>query len=380
MMKRIPLARCATLAAATLLLIACGGKGGDGDDDKPSGDAEGVALVTTAMPVQRRFHDSVQAWGSAVPDPHHARTISLAHGGQVVALKVSAEQTVKRGDVLLTVAPDPAARSAWQQAQSALALAGSELQRTEQMAAQHLATQSQVATARKALSDAQSALQAQQALGGGTAREAVTAPDDGVVVAVPVALGDRFAANAPLLDFMPAHALLAQLGVQPDAGAQLHAGMPVELHSVYGDTQSFAGKLTMVGSAIDPQTHLLPMQAEIDANAGTTLVAGAALAATIQGDDYTAWAVPRTAVLDDGAAHDAGGDYLFQLDHGKAHRVDVRLRQPEGDVVGVLGKLDAKLPVIVQGAYEVDDGAAVRTGDGNPDDKADGNAGSESKP
>lgn len=363
-MKRVFLARCAALAVTALLLAACGKGAGD---DNAADDAQGVALVTTAMPVQQGFHDSVAAWGSAVADPHHARAISLGHGGQVIALTVSAGQTVRRGQPLLTVVPDPAARSAYQQAQGAATLAQGELRRTEQLAAQHLATASQVATARKTLADAQSALAAQQALGGGAAQETVAAPDDGVVTSLSVGLGDRFAANAPLLAFMPAHALIAELGVQPDEGTALRVGMPVSVQGVYGDAKAFTGKLVMVGRAIDPQTHLLPVQAEIPAAADARLVAGAALAASIQSDNYTAWAVPRAAVL-----HDEQGDYLFQLDHGKAHRVDVELRHPAGDTVGVLGKLDAKLPVIVQGAYEVDDGAAVRQ-DGSP-------AGSEPKP
>jgi len=367
-MKQVFLARCAALAVTTLLLAACGKGGGD---DNAADDAKGVALVTTAMPVRGSFHDSVAAWGSAVGDPHDARAISLAHGGQVVALRVSAGQTVKRGQPLLTVAPDPTARSTYQQAQTALALASGELQRTEQLAAQHLATASQVATARKALADAQTAVEAQRALGGGTAQETVSAPDDGVVTSLSVGLGERFAANAPLLAFMPAHALIAALGVQPDAGAVLRVGMPVQLQGVYGGGKAFDGKLSMVGHAIDPQTRLLPVQAEIPVAADATLVAGAALQASIQSDDYTAWAVPRAAVL-----HDEQGDYLFQVDHGKAHRVDVTLRHPAGDTVGVEGKLDAHLPVIVQGAYEVDDGAAVRTGDSKSDDKAD----SEPKP
>ncbi|MDE2085674.1 MAG: efflux RND transporter periplasmic adaptor subunit [Xanthomonadaceae bacterium] len=349
-MKQTLLARCAALAAAAFLLAACDKGGG-----ASSGDAKSVALVTTAMPVQQRFHDNVAAWGSAVADPHHARAISLAHGGQVVALKVSAGQTVKRGQALLTITPDPAARNAYRQAQTALILARGELRRTEQMAAQHLATRSQLATARKALADAQAALQAQRALGGGAAQETVAAPDDGVVTTLSVALGERFAANAPLLGFMPAHALIAALGVQPGAGRQLRVGMPVQLRDVYGDGKAFEGRLSMVGRAIDPQTHLLPVQADIPVAADATLVAGAALQASIQSDGYRAWAVPRGAVL-----HDGKGDYLYQLDHGKAHRVDVQLRQPAGDTVGVLGKLDARLPVIVQGAYEVDDGDAVR--------------------
>ncbi|BFI95341.1 MAG: hypothetical protein RSP_08510 [Rhodanobacter sp.] len=356
-MKQTLLARCAALAATALLLTACG-QGSGGDDDAAT-DAKGVALVTTALPVRQRFHDSVDAWGSAVADPHRARTLSLAHGGQVLALKVSAGQTVKRGQALLVIAPDPTARSAYRQAQAALTLASGELQRTGHLAAQHLATQSQVAAARKALADAQAALAAQRALGGGAAQETLAAPDDGVVSAVAVTLGERFAANAPLLSFMPAHALIAVLGVQPDAATDLHAGLPVQLRGVYGDGKAFAGKLVMVGGAIDPQTGLLPVQASIPAAADAALVAGTALQASIESDEYTAWAVPRGAVLQDNTTP-GGSDYVFQLDHGKAHRVDVRLRQPAGDPVGVLGRLDAKLPVIVDGAYEVGDGDRVR--------------------
>lgn len=351
-MKQALLARCAALAVTALLLVACG-KSGGGDDDPD--DARGVALVVTALPMQRSFHDSVAAWGSAIADPHHARAISLAHGGQVIGLAVSAGQTVQRGQSLLTIAPDPTARNAYQQAQSALILASGELRRTVALAAQQLATTSQVAAARKVLADAQAAVDAQRALGGGEAQEVVAAPDDGVITTLSVALGDRFSANAPLLGFMPAHALIAALGVQPDAGTELRVGMPVQLHGVYGDGRSFDGKLVMVGRAIDPQTHLLPVQAEIPASADATLMAGVALQASIERDDYTAWAVPRAAVL-----HDEQGNYLYQVDHGKAHRVDVQLRQPAGDTVGVEGRLDARLPVIVQGAYEVGNGDAVR--------------------
>ncbi|HEY9237262.1 MAG TPA: biotin/lipoyl-binding protein, partial [Burkholderiaceae bacterium] len=131
-----------------LLLAAC--SHGAADDEEAAA-ARGQVAVTTATPVQQTFHDTVEAWGSAAGDPQHARAVSLAHGGQVMALNVVAGQSVRRGQPLLTIAPDPAARSAYQQAQSALSLASGELQRTEQLAAQRLATQSQRAAARKAL-------------------------------------------------------------------------------------------------------------------------------------------------------------------------------------------------------------------------------------
>lgn len=323
-------------------------------DDEDAAAPPGQVAVTTATPVQQTFHDTVEAWGSATGDPQHARSISLAHGGQVIAMNVAAGQTVKRGQPLLTVTPDPAARNTYQQAQSALALAEGELQRTEQLAAQRLATQSQLATARKALADARTALDAQHALGGGTAQEAVTAPADGVVTTLSVGLGDRFAANAPLLGFTPAHALVAQLGVQPEDAAKLHAGMPVQLRNVYGAT-GFTGTLRMIGQSVDPQSHLLSAQVELPAEASATLVAGAAVDAQIRTADFSAWAVPRAAVL-----HDEHGDYLFQVERGHAKRVGVTLRSPDGDVVGVQGALGAQAKVIVLCAYELADGDAVR--------------------
>ncbi|SHM02972.1 efflux RND transporter periplasmic adaptor subunit [Rhodanobacter sp. OK091] len=340
---------CALLLAGLLAGCSHGAA-----DDEDAAAPPGQVAVTTATPVQQTFHDTVEAWGSATGDPQHARTISLAHGGQVIAVSVAAGQTVKRGQPLLTVTPDPAARNTYQQAQSALTLAEGELQRTEQLAAQQLATQSQLATARKALADARTALDAQHALGGGTAQEAVTAPADGVVTTLSVGLGDRFAANAPLLGFTPAHALVAQLGVQPEDAAKLHAGMPVQLRNVYG-AAGFTGTLRMIGQSVDSQSHLLSAQVELPAEASATLVAGTAVDAQIRTADFSAWAVPRAAVL-----HDEHGDYLFQVERGHAKRVGVTLRSPDGDVVGVQGALGAQAKVIVLGAYELADGDAVR--------------------
>lgn len=336
-----------------LLLGALAGCGGAVDQENAT--AGGEVAVTTVLPVQQTFHDRVEAWGRAVGDPHQARAISLAHGGQIVAVRVAAGQSVTRGQALLTIAPDPAARNAYQQAQSALTLARGELTRSEELAAQRLATQSQLAGARKALADAQAALATQRALGGGATEETVNAPAAGVVTTLGVGLGERFAANAPLLGFTPAQALVAELGVQPEDGAKLAAGMAVQLRRVYGEGDEFSGRLGMIGQAIDAQTHLLPARVELGAEADATLVAGAALKARIETAAYTAWAVPRAAVL-----RDNKGDHLFQIEGGHARRVDVRVRNPDGDTLGVDGPLDAQAKVIVLGAYELGDGDAVR--------------------
>jgi RND family efflux transporter MFP subunit len=351
-MNRLFLTR-ATLVALLALLAGCGGGGAADDDDAP--DVSGQVLVTTTLPVSQSFHDTIQAWGTAIGDPHRASVISLGHGGQVIGLDVAAGQAVKRGQSLLRIAPDPAARNTYRQAQSAMVLATSELKRTEQMVAQHLATQSQLAAAKKALDDAQAGLEAQRALGGGDAEETISAPADGVVTTLSVNLGDRFQADAALLTFTPSHGLMARLGVQPEDGARLKMGMPVQVQGVYGHAETLNGHVDMVGQAVDAQTHLLPLQVGLPPEASASLVAGAAVQASLETASYTAWALPRDAVL-----HDDKGDYVFAVDHDHAKRINVSLKHPEGDTVGVQGALDGKTRVIVLGSYELNDGDAVR--------------------
>jgi multidrug efflux pump subunit AcrA (membrane-fusion protein) len=179
-----------------------------------------------------------------------------------------------------------------------------------------------------------------------------------VITALNVNLGDRFQAGTALMSFAPAQALIARLGAQPDQGAQLKPGMPVQVQGAYGSGQTLHGRLDVVGRAIDAQTHLLPLQVSLPPEASHVLVAGAPVAASIDATSYTAWALPRTAVLQDDK-----GAYVMVVDKDKARRVDVTLKHPDGDTVGVQGPLDAKMQVIVSGNYELDDGDAVRERD-----------------
>ena len=99
-----------------------------------------------------------------------------------------------------------------------------------------LATQSQLAAARKALADAQAALDgAAQHSAARSARHTLDAPADGVVTALRVGLGERVAANAPLLELHArARAGRAARRAAGELARELRAGMPVQLQPVYG--------------------------------------------------------------------------------------------------------------------------------------------------
>lgn len=331
-----------------MLLAAC-------SSGAPSNTAPPPIEVNAVMPKRQTFHAEVAAFGQLAADARAALSLSLPQGGQVVATDVIAGRRVHRGEVLLKLATDPATRSAYLQAQSALTVAREGLARTERLHAEKLATNAQVDAARQALADAKAALAAQAQLGGSHVVADLTAPADGVVTAIDVQRGQRIAAGTTLVQFSPQSALAAQLGVEPSAAADLKTGMPVALHPVFASrgTPPLAGHIAVVGDAVNPATHLVDVVATVDSRA--PLVAGTALSATIATRSFTAWSVPRNALQSD-----AHGDFIWQVRQGKAHRVDVKVLSPDGSPIGIEGDLDPKAAVITEGSYEVSAGDEVK--------------------
>ncbi|MBN8736410.1 MAG: efflux RND transporter periplasmic adaptor subunit [Xanthomonadales bacterium] len=344
----------AFLCGLLLLLGAC-------STGKPNDEAQPAVEVGTAMPVRQTFHAHVAAFGQLAADSRHALSLSLPQAGEVVATEIIAGRRVQRGTTLLKLATDPATRSAYLQAQSALRVAQADFARTEGMHAAKLATNAQLDAARKTLSDARAALDAQARLGGAQAVVALTAPADGVVTALEVQRGQRVAAGTTLVQFTPASALAAQLGVDPQAASAIRVGMPVAIRPVYAprDVPPLRGTVAMVGDAVNPQTHLVDLVATPDKP--VQLAAGTALSATIDTSDFTAWSVPRNALQ-----NDAQGDFVYQVERGRAKRVDVKVLASDGSPIGVEGALDPHAPVITLGSYEVSDGDPVKTASDHP--------------
>lgn len=330
------------------LLAAC-------SPGQQTNDAQPPVEVGTAMPVRQTFHAQVAAFGQLAADSRNALSLSLPQAGEITATDALAGQRVKRGDALLELATDPGTRSAYLQAQSAVKVARNDLARTTRLQSEKLATNAQLDAARKALADAQATLDAQAKLGGDQAVATLRAPADGVVTVLDVQRGQRVAAGAALLRFTPDAALAAQLGIDPGAVSDVHVGMPVTLQPVYAarGMSPLHATVAMVGDAVNPQSHLVDVVATLEAK--TPMPAGTAVSASIATAPFTAWAVPRDALQSD-----QQGNFVLQIEQGKARRVDVKVLAPDRSPVGVEGALDAHAPVITLGSYEVSDGDSVR--------------------
>lgn len=314
-------------------------------------DAPSVAVQTVALK-QQMMADTISGYGVVSPDTRSLQNINLPRAGQVISLLVNAGQVVKKGAPLLEFGTGTDAALSYRQASVAVRFAASEVVRIEQLVSQQLATQSQLAAAKKSLADAQAALQAQQKMGNGHSLERVAAPFDGVVASISAAQGDRLAAGAPVLQLARAGGQRVVLGVEPEDVTRVRPGMAVSVASVFNDARRVMGRVTQVFGMVNPQTQFVDVLVEVP-NGG--LIAGTRVRANIQLGQQSAWAVPRSAVL-----RDAQGAYLFQVQAGKAHRVNVHTGLEQGGVVAVSGGFNPGQPVVSLGNYELQDGMAVR--------------------
>lgn len=316
-------------------------------------EAPSVAVQTVALK-QQIMADNVFGYGVVSPDTHSLQNINLPRPGQIVALLVSAGQVVKKGAPLLEFGTGTDAALSYQQALLATTFAQSEVARIEQLVSQQMATQSQLAVAKKTLADAQASLRAQTKLGSGRALERVIAPFDGVVVAVQAAQGDRLIAGAPVLQLARAGGQRVLLGVEPDEVNKVRAGMPVSVASVFNAKHKVAGRVAQVFGMINPQTQFVDVLVQVPSGG---LLPGTRVRAEIQVSQQKSWVVPRSAVL-----RDAQGAYIFQVYQGRARRINVQPELEQGGLVAVRGAFTANEPVVSLGNYELQDGMAVRGG------------------
>ena len=320
-------------------------------EDQPS------ALVKTEPMHRESLTFTLSGYGTLSSDPASAVDIDRPRSGQITRLDVTAGQIVKKGTALFRFETDPVAASGYARAESAVEFARREHDRMNRLYEQRLATNSQLAAARKALEDAESALRAQKSLGTEMAVEDVKAPFDAVVTGIDAHPGDRVQAGKAVLQLARRDALLARIGIQPEDAAKAQPGMKVRLFPVFDHSRILSGVVGEVHGLLDPQTHLVDVLVRVDRAQMAGLVPGMKLRGEIEIQGQEGWVVPRSAVLTD-----EKGAYIFQDENGIARRVAVAATE-NGRMTAIQGKFDPRLPVVVLGNYELRDGMKLRVND-----------------
>ena len=309
-------------------------------------------LIETAAPREQVLKHTVQGYGTVATSEDAVIGVSFLHPGQISRLRVRPGEVVKAGEVLLELSTDPSATLGYQTAVAALDFAKRDLARTKTLLAQHLATNAQLAAAQKAVEDAMVAVEIQRKLGNDRKTEVITAPFNGYVTALTVALGDRVQPNTTVLKLAPTDRVQVTVGLQPEDAARVQTGMAAEVVPVFTPDSRLSGVVRGATGTINPATKRLDVWVELAA-AEQELVPGTAVSVEIVLEQHTGWVVPRDAVLRDGK-----GDYIFQVTGSKAERVPVKTGIETDKYTEIIGPIDTKSPIVTVGNYELQDGMA----------------------
>ena len=314
-----------------------------------------VQVQTTPLR-QQTFEETVDGFGSVATTEDMTADISFAHPGQIIDLKVRLGQKVAHGQELVAITADPATLENFHKTLAALEFANRELTRIKTLLAQHLATNSQVAAAEKAVTDAQADVDAQRSLGNDQPLRMAVAPFEGYVAKLVSAPGDRLQANTVVMQLARTdQGARISVGLKPEDAARVDPGMKARAVPVLGsDRRQFTGVVRQGSGHLNAASRLVDAWIDVT-QPGAKLVPGTSAMVTIVVAAHQGWAVPRSAVLSD-----RKGAYLFQVSSGKAHRVDVKTGVESDETTEVVGSLDPALTVVTSGNYELQDGMSVR--------------------
>jgi RND family efflux transporter MFP subunit len=332
------------MAALVVFLVLSRQKGA-----AEAADPTPTAVVTLASVRTGQLQDEVSVYGVVQADPAGSITLAAPRAAIVSQVLVRSGQSVAAGQTLVEIANAPGSELAFKQAADAASFAKSDLARVQRLYDERLAANDQLSGAKKTLADAEAALTAQQKQGAGQSLQAIRAPRAGIVTNVSAAAGDHVAQDAPLVVLAREGGAAVKLGLEPSG--KFAPGQAVTLKPVFGGPP-IASRIAMVGRAADQTTKTLDAIVPLN---GANLPIGAAVLGEVVTGAHAGTVVPRAAVV-----FDETGPHVFAVSGGKAHRIFVKTGLDHGDDVEVSGPIPAGAQVAVEGAYELQDGMAVK--------------------
>ena len=355
-----------SLLAAALAAAACGSSNAAAP---PASGAGAAAAVQLAPEHVYTVAEAMLTAGPAVSGeltPGREAMLRAQVGGSIERLTVDRGQPVTAGQVIARIASRDldiafeSAKAAVTSAESALATAESERQRTEALVRGGALAARDLEQARNAVSGAEAQLAAararQRAVWQQLDDTSVKAPFAGLVSERPVSLGDVVAPGAPIVTVIDPSSLRLEAHVPASEIADVKPGTPVRFGVRGFPGQTFIGKVDRINPTVDPVTRQASIFVSLP-NVGGKLLAGLFADGRLETTTRRGLAVPFGAVDETGAV-----PTVTRIRDGKADRVVVTLgvRQHDRELVEITSGLSAGDVVITGSAKGVAAGTPVR--------------------
>ena len=293
-----------------------------------------------------------EATVAGVLSPIRSVGVNAQLGGALLSVRVEEGDVVRAGQVLAEVdARELAAQT--RSAEASLALAKSTAERSATLFKDRVVTAAEHERDQAALAAAQATYDALRTRMG---YAQVRAPTSGVITEKRIEAGDVVSTQARLFTIADVSTLVVRVQVSELDITGLHEGQSAGVTIDAFGTSHFQGTIRRIFPAADSTTRMVPVEVALSGAAVRRLKPGYLARVTVRlGERPGVIVAPISAVV---GARDARA--VFVVHAGKAERRAVRLGQSSGSVVEVLDGLAVGDSVVVAGADQLRDGAAVR--------------------
>lgn len=315
---------------------------------RPSSDAGGpVVPVLVEAAGEAADEVTIEAIGTA----RAIRSVTLFPevDGEVVSLPVQSGQRVAEGEVMMKLADRSAALSV-RVAETRVREARSALARAEKLERTNVRSPANVEDAEVILERATLELQqAKEALADRTMR----APFNGIVGIPKVETGDRVTASTEIVTLDDRSTLLVEFEVAERYLSRLSIGMALDARTPTFPDRRIDGSVDEIDSRVDPVSRTVLIRAAFP-NTDDVLRPGMSFFVTLKLPGPTMPTVPELALQ-----WRDGQSYVWKIEEGAAHRVDVIARRRLNDTVLVEGAVEPGDLVVVEGVQRLRNGRMV---------------------
>ncbi|MGA9854722.1 MAG: efflux RND transporter periplasmic adaptor subunit [Gammaproteobacteria bacterium] len=312
--------------------------------------------VSTATAADQPWSPYAHAVGSLEAVSGTEITAQIA--GNVTQIAFRSGQRVYKGELLVQL--DNSTQLAQLHAdQAKLQLADTTLVRTRKLYVAHAASQSDLQTAQADFSGAQAVVEGDRAT---LAKLAISAPFSGTVGIREVSLGQYVSPGTSVVNLQTYDPMLLDFSLPQSAVSEIAAGKSVQFTVDAYPGKKFNGRITAIGSEVDPATRNIALQARLD-NAGGQLRPGMYGDVQISiGRERHGVVVPNTAI-----SYNTFGDYIYVVTplegNGKhelvVHQRVVQVSDERGSEALLAGGVQAGETVVTAGQSSLRDGAVV---------------------
>ncbi|MDR0927005.1 MAG: efflux RND transporter periplasmic adaptor subunit [Ignavibacteria bacterium] len=273
-------------------------------------------------------------------------TIMSKIADKIVTLPVRIGQRVSAGQIVATF-PTDNPQLQWEQAKSALDIATKTYNRMKNLLAAGDVSQSQYDAAETQY------LVSKQNFESLKQMVYLDAPFSGTVTNIPAKVGDKVAANVPLVTIAQTGTIIAKIWVSESEVQRLKIGMPAVINI---DEQQFKGKIAAVSLAMDAQRRAFQVDVHF-ANGNGKLKSGISTNLTFNFDESVRQTIvlPRRIV-----AINADETYVYIVEGDVAKKVMVKMGQQSGVNVAIDEGLKPGDKVITEGISLLADGKKIR--------------------